>query len=843
MASLILFARVMLRPLAAEPGRTTLTVFAVALGVSVVVAIELAGEAATGSFRSSMESLVGDVDFEVTAVGGVDETLLAELALLPYPLAVSPRIEEAAVVLPERRTVGLLGLDLIGDTSIETALWRESFDVGTLTAGNAVWVGSALGLARGETLRLGIHDQTHAFSVEGVLADDELSEQVRKDLVVMDIALAQRVVGRAGRLDRIEIRVPELEIEGGWEALLRRSIPAGVSLRPQGAGTRENQKMLSAFRWNLRVLSYISLVVGAFLIYYTISVSVVRRRTEIGILRALGATRRGVLAAVLLEAGFFGVLGTLLGFALGRVLADGAVELMARTVEALYVSSTPGDILFTSWAVAVGLAAGIGVTLLAALGPAREAARVPPTEAMAAGRRHYEARLRLPREVAWACALAAASWAASRLPPVDGKPLAGYLAALLLIAAAALATPALVTVMVRAAAPAARRLLGVEGLLASRGLVGSLARTAVLVSTLATAVAMMVSVAIMVGSFRETVEVWLDNRLRADLYIRPAGPGGAGNHPTMDVSIADRIERLEGVAAVDRFRAYAISYNGRPATLGAGETRVFSRSSRLRFLSGDPEQIIHRLPQGDFVIVSEPFADKHSLTPGDRVELPLAGRSVSFEILGVYYDYADERGYLIADREVLLRYLPDPAPSSLAVYLDAGAQEEVVRAEVGRITGERNLFVAENRQLREVSMRVFDRTFAITYALEAVAILVAILGMAGALMALVIDRRREIAVLRFLGASAGQLRRLILIESGLLGLFANVLGLGLGFLLSLILIFVINKQSFGWTIQFHQPVGLLLAALSLIYLAAIIAGLYPARLAARLNPIEAVHEE
>ena len=311
----------------------------------------------------------------------------------------------------------------------------------------------------------------------------------------------------------------------------------------------------------------------------------------------------------------------------------------------------------------------------------------------------------------------------------------------------------------------------------------------------------------------------------------------------MDVSIADRIEQLDGVAAVDRFRAYAISYNGRPATLGAGETRVFSRSSRLRFLSGDPEEIVRRLPQGDFVVVSEPFADKHSLAPGDRVELPLAGRSVSFEILGVYYDYADERGYVIADREVLLRYLPDPSPSSLAVYLDPWAQEEVVRAEIDRITAERSLFVAENRQLREVSMRVFDRTFAITYALEAVAIFVAILGMAGALMALVIDRRREIAVLRFLGASTGQLRRLILIESGLLGLFANVLGLGLGFLLSLILIFVINKQSFGWTIQFHQPVGLLLAALSLIYLAAIIAGLYPARLAARLNPIEAVHEE
>ena len=840
---IILFSRLMVRPLWREPLRTMLTVFAVALGVAVVVAIELAGEAATGSFRSSLESLSGDADFEISAVGGVDEQLLGELAALPYPIRVAPRIEGTAVAEGLGRSVAVLGLDLVGDSSIDQTLWRRSFDPAALTTGDSVWVGRRVTSKPGDTIRLMINGESNEFVVRGTLGSEGLSGLAREDLVVMDIATAQRAFSRPGLLDRIEVRLPKAADGADWERLLRQALPAGVTLRRRGARTDENRKMLSAFRWNLRVLSYISLVVGAFLIYYTISVSVVRRQTEIGILRAVGTTRFGVMAAFLAEAAFFGALGTAIGLALGRVMANGAVGLMAATVSALYVSSTPGEIQFSYWTFAVAAMAGIGITLLAALAPAREAARVPPTDAMASGRRHYVARLRVGRDLVWGVLLAGAACAASFAPPIEGKPLFGYLAALLLIAGAAFATPALVTGLIRLASGAVERLMGVEGMLASRSLLGSLARTAVLVSTLSTAVAMMASVGIMVGSFRDTVSVWLDNRLGADLYLRPAGPAGMDSHPTLDPDIADRIEALDEVAAVDRFRAYPISYNGLPATLGAGQTLVFSRTSNLRFLSGDRERVMNLLPTGDYVVISEPFAYKHDLGVGDAIELPLRGRAVQFEVIGVYYDYANERGYVIADREILLKYLPDPAPTNLAIYVKPGIDLTQAREAIEGITAGREVFIAGNRRLRAAAMEVFDRTFAITYALEAVAIVVAIMGMAGALMALVIDRRREIAVLRFLGAAGTQVRRLILVESGLLGLMANVLGLAVGTLLSLILIYVINKQSFGWTIQFHWPVTLLLSALSLIYLAAILAGLYPARVAARLNPIEVVHEE
>ncbi|MGH9742048.1 MAG: ABC transporter permease, partial [Candidatus Acidiferrum sp.] len=243
------------------------------------------------------------------------------------------------------------------------------------------------------------------------------------------------------------------------------------------------------------------------------------------------------------------------------------------------------------------------------------------------------------------------------------------------------------------------------------------------------------------------------------------------------------------------------------------------------------------------VLVSEPFTYKHHLRAGDTITLPLGAARPSFRIADVYYDYSSESGTILMDRETMLRYLPDPAPSNLAIYVAPNASIDSVRKEILQASAGYRVLLASNRDLRSEAILIFDRTFAITYALEAVAVLVAVMGIAGALLALVIDRRRELGLLRFLGAAASQVRKQILVEAGLLGLLANFVGLALGFALSLILIYVINKQSFGWTIRFHWPVAILFGALSLVYLATLLAGLYPARVAVRLNPLEALHEE
>jgi len=815
-----LFHRLMIRPLAREPLRTGVTILAIGLGVAAVVAIELAGEAAAGSFQSSVETLAGKADFEVTAIGGIAPEVLTRLAMLPYPLRLRPRIEDYAVVAATNRVMPFVGVDMLSDAQCDE-----------------IRVGDQSGFRTGDSVRLQMGDAVHDLRVRGVIPH-------AGEAIVTDLAPATRLLGRGGKLDRILIQTPATRSPDEWEQILRKALPAGISLARGGAQTAENRKMLAAFRWNLRVLSYIALVVGAFLIYNTMSVTVVRRRAEIAVARGLGATRSGVLLGFLGQAALLGVAGASMGIILGRILAVGAVKLVGATVQSLYVSSQPAPIHLTATIGWLAVLLGCIAAIVSALAPALEASRVPPIEGMASGRREYEAGRRRIGLLIAAAVAGVLAYVASLAGPVDGKPLWGYVSAALLVAASALATPALVTVAARVSAIVARRLRFTEALLAARSLAAALRRTSVLTAALSTAVAMMVAVGIMVGSFRQTVFLWLEDRLRADLYLRDAEPAGVDRHPPMPAEVADRIAQLPEVAAVDRYRAYQITYEGMPATLGAGDMNIVARYGERAFLSGArPAEVFAQLRRGDNVIVSEPFANKHRVRPGDIITLPLGGRNVPLHVVDVYYDYSSERGFVIMDRARLLRYLSDPAPSNVAVYLKPGVSLARGRRAVESVAAGRRILTLANRSLRTEAMRVFDRTFAITYGLEGVAVFVAVMGVAGALIALVIDRRRELGLLRFLGGAQKQVRRLILFEAGLLGLFSLADGVVLGVLLSRLLIFVINKQSFGWTIQFHWPVAVLLAGLGVVYVATLLAGLYPARIATRLNPIEVIHEE
>ncbi len=852
MGRLALLYRLILRPLFRQPGRALVILFAVALGDAAVVAIDLAGDAAAGSFHSSMETLAGKDDFEVTAAGGLPEAIVSRLAALPYALRVSPRIEDHAMVVATDhtvpQTVPLIGVDVVAEANNANTI------IGDATAGeglehindpDAVWVTRGLGKAVGDSIQLLINDRSRPYVVRGLIPN---SAQIGTDAILMDIGAAQLATGKSGRVDRILIKAPVAANDASnfdlWESKLRQALPAGVLLNAQGTETAANRRMLAAFRWNLLMLSGIALLVGAFLIYNAVSVSVVRRRADIGTMRALGASRAAVMVAFLFEAALFGIAGSLAALPLGRVLAAGAVGMLSTTVNALYVSSSPGAMSLSAGSVTLALVAGIGVALGSALAPAREASMVPPTEAMARGRREFEVRVHRKRDAVIALVLASLGTLAAQAPPIGGKPLLGYLSALLFVASAALLAPLVVYRATLAGSMELRRLLGVEALLASRSLGGSLRRTSVLVAALATAVAMMTSVGIMVGSFRQTVLTWLDSELPADLYLAPAGAMGGDLHPTIAPEVADRIAATPGVESVSRLRAYEIQYQGLPASLaGASQGRHAPRQN-LTFLSRRPSaDILRELAAGNNAVVSEPFANKHHVKVGDAITLPLGEQRVTFRVIDIFYDYGHEAGYIVLDWRTLRRYLPETAPTNLAVYLAPGANLERTRGAIHKVIANESLMMLSNGEIRQQAIRVFDQTFAITYAVEAISILVAIGGVAGALISIVIDRRREFGVLRYLGGTSAQIRKLILVEAGLIGILANALGLVLGYVLSLVLVYVINKQSFGWTIQFHWPVAVILGSLTIVYVATVLAGLFPARLAVRLDPVEVVHEE
>ena len=840
MARAVLLFRLIVRSMVRDRARALLTVSAVALGVAVIVAVDLAGEASMGSFRSSLEALQGTASHEITQAGGIPDAVHGDLVRLEEPLVFSPRVEGFASLVETGERVPLFGVDLIGDPTLGEKGSMARPGTSELLDPDSVWASDSLGIAPGARLAVVGADRRTELEVRGVI---ETSEAQADRYLLMDIAAAQRLLGRTGRLDRIYVHAP-LDETRDWEERLRPVVPPGAAILPSGTRTEDNRRMLRAFRWNLRMMSYTTILVGAFLIYNTITAYVVRRRQQIGIVRAVGASRTMIRSAFLFEGAVFGLLGAAAGLVVGRLLAIGAVEAVGGTVSSLYVTSTPGDLELRPWTVALAVLTGVGTSIASAWWPAREAAGVAPTEAMARARLDTQVRTASGRFTIVAAVLTGLAIACCFVPPVDRIPVGGYLAPILLAGAVALVAPRLSAVVLRIAGRALAAPFGVIANVAARGLAASLGRTSVIVTAMAVATALVVSMGVTVGSFRETVVDWLESRLQADYYVSPAGPGGRGAGSTMDEEVAARLETVPGVMDVGRFRTHSLRYDSIPATLGLADVALYERHPGVEFLDGSvPEAVWAELARGDRVIVSELFSYRHDVHRGDTIRLALGSGLVELGIAAVFYDYSGERDLLLGDREALLEHLPDPRLSSAGVYLEPDADFAASHATLLRAVSGRGVKVTPTRTIREEAIRIFDRAFAITWALEAIAMFVAILAMAEALLNLVFDRRSELALLRMHGASVAQVRRLVLVQAGLLGALASGVGLVLGAATAQVLLRVIHKQSFGWSVQLHWPWELLAGALGVIVAASVVAGLYPARVGSRLAPVEVLRAD
>ncbi len=816
-----LIRQFVVRPLRRDKMRTGITILAVALGVAVVIAVELAGEAATGSFESSLTSLVGKVDYEITANGGVDERIMAQLTALPVNAEFAAVIQDS-VTVGARGSVTLYGVESVTDSRV------------AIVSSDAA---ERFGWAAGQAIQLRARNRPASFGIDKIVSGQNTG------WVAVDIAAAQQMLGRYGKVDRIEVTVNPGEDAPAVERMVRATIPFSWDLSTPGARKEENQRMLRAFTGNLRILSYISLLVGAFLIYNTIAVSVVRRRTEIGVLRAIGVSGPGILAIFLGEAAMLGFIGALCGLALGTVLASGMIGTISNTVNSIFLTSAPGSAAL-SWPVALAaIGTAVCVAVVSALIPAREAARVTPAEAMRRDAREHTAHLHVRRDLTLAGVAAFGALALSQFGPIGGMPLLGYAATLSAVAAAAMISPAFVNGAIHGLQGALGRIPGAAGLIAGKSLAASLARTSIVVTALATAISMTVSVGIMVASFRQTVQVWLEGQLRADIYLRAEGSGTAGLFPPIASEVPEIISAAPGVREVDAFHAFTFRYRGEQATFGAGDSEIMRRWNTLRFLDGNADSILRSLPGNNRVVVSEPFANKFGVRVGDVLKIPLGSIAMPMTVAGIYYEYSSHRGFVMADWRTMQKYLPDLPVTSIAVYVKQGFSPKDVRYDLQARLAAFPVSLAPSQVLKQAAAEIFDRTFAVTWGLEGIALLVAMLGTANSLLALVLDRRREIGLIRYLGADDTQIRRMVLTEAGLVGLLAAGLGLVLGAALSLELIYVINKQSFGWTIQFHPPLGLLAGALLLVWIFTIAAGVYPARFAAKLQPAEAAHEE
>ncbi len=850
-----LFRALILRPLWRDPFRTGLTTLGVAIGVSVFLSIQLANHQTLLSFSQSLDLVLGKSDAVITAEGmPFDETHLKKLLPLRKWIKAYPVIEGYGVEESTGEVVEILGIDLLQDSGIRDFSMQTTANdlMGLLPLildpKSIILPGKFIPGTQfqpGQSIYFNVHGRKRELHVNAVLENKGIARALNGNFALMDIAGAQLLFDKIGKLDRIDIEFKSGAKFEEMQKIIREVLPEFLRIDRPERKNRQVEKMLRAFQYNLSALSFVALLVGLYLIYNMISLSVVRRRMEIGALRAMGATPLLIATIFILEAGIIGTVGSALGIGLGYGLAQFSLEAVNVTVNNLYLPTQATEIDFHWNQMGPYFLLGVGLSLGSALIPAREAALTPPTIVMRRGSydlKVFRGNKKLTRSGLIVLLLAGLS---SMLPAIAGFPFFGFLSVSLLILGLSLFAPSALLATRDLTRSLCTRWFGGEGLLACRNLAQNVGRNAICVSSLAIAFMMVISMGIMVHSFRQTVEVWIGQTLKADLFVRAQPGKNIDYHYTLPVGQVEALRDTPGVKAVDLFRAINISYEDDPAILGSGDFNALSRYGLLIIKEGPPTQKLASLTVNkNRAIVSEAFSIKHDIQTGDIIPLQTPNGLLNLEVVAIYYDYSQERGYVIIDRTTFLKYFGDPNVNSFVVYLDNPAELTKVRAEIMRSIGtDHRILVRSNAELKSEVLNIFDKTFAITYSLEIIGAGVAMLGLFNTLISLIIERRREIGVLRFLGALKNQVKKMVMIEAGLLGLIGSVMGLVAGGIVSFLLIFVINKQSFGWTIQVFFPYGFLVGATLVFWLIAGLAGLYPARIAANLEPKQAVRVE
>jgi putative ABC transport system permease protein len=867
-----LLSRASARWLARHRAQLLLSVLGVALGVAGVLAIDLATRSARVAFRLSAETVAGRATHQIVGAGGtVDESLVARLRTELGLEASAPVVEGyASSPLLPARALRILGVDPFsegpfrpfvapgalpatrarggGEAEPEAqGLGDAALAVGVLltTPGAVVLsrqTAERAGVGPGDTLPVVVDGRRLALSVVGALEPaDPLARSGLADVLLMDISGAQDALAMPGRLTRIDLRVPEGPAEAETLARVAALLGPGESLASAGARAEAMASMTRGFDVNLAALSLLALIFGMFLIYNAVSFSVVQRRDLLGRLRALGVTRAEVLGTVLREAAWVGLAGAVVGLLAGVALARGLVRLVTRTINDLYFAVTVERVALDPLLVAKALALGLGATLLAALPPALEAASVEPRLATLRSVSEDAARRMVPRAAGVGAALVAAGCALLALPLRGLGP--GFGALGLVMAGLALLTPAGAVLLIGALRPLLARAGGTIALVASRGVAASLSRTAPALAALAVAVSVTIGLEIMIRSFRATLERWLEGTLVADVYVSLPGPTASRASGTLPPEV---------VAAFVEHPALAghSTYRGLDVLDARGGYRLLALELDPRglgafdFLEGDERDVMRRFQAGEGVLVSEPFAFRRGLAAGDAIALDTPAGPRTARVLGVFQDYGSDQGAVTVTRRLYDEWFADPGVTSLALFLGEGADTEAVVADLlARVPEGLSLVVRTNDALRTASLEVFDRTFQVTSVLRALALVVAFVGVLSALMALELERARELGVMRAWGITPSEVRRLVATQTGLLGVASGLLAVPIGLALSVVMIFVINRRSFGWTLDMQVDSQVLLQGVALALVAALAAGAYPAWRMSRASPALVLRDE
>jgi len=814
------------------------------------------------SFEISAGAISGNVTLQVIGgENGFDENLIIPIRKTLGVLGTTPILEVSTMLLsPDDaplESLLVLGVDVFdqaqwwsyadewGESSIEDVLAVDGIVVSMPFA-------QRHNLDIGESITLLFDTETRALTIRGFIEhaiENGDSNHYIDGLAIMDIASAQYTFDRLGQLDHVGVSIDHSQDD--VRQRLQKNMPSGISVRESSDRISQIDRLTRAFRVNLTVLSSVALLVGLFLIYNTITFSVIQRRREIGILRSLGMRRVQLMQLFIIEGLCIGTLGGVFGTILGLFMAKGVLYSVSATVSALYTPIEVGSLQIPIAVIPQGIGIAMVIAILGTIWPMRVATQINLVNAL------------MPRAIDivpkylhhWKSGylgifLLCLGWGLTLLGPIGGIPVFGYLAMFLFLIGCAVMMPPVLSGLHRTVRYMGSRWPDMTwGVIAAARLDHAVVRSTITMGALMIGLAITIGVGVMIHSFRGTVENWIHETMAADIIAAPTTwflqgtrrlsgtretAGNVGGK--MPDDLIGQVMGIAGIEAVDGYRESASTYQGYPITIIARDLVLHATRSSYLLLEYDSEGLLPEIATRGEVLVSESFSKTFNIKGGDNITLRTMIGEVDFYVADVFYDYAADGGRVLMDRTTYMHYWKDSSLNALAMYISSDADvikvSEQFMSAIGRV---HHLTLLSNYDLKQRILQVFDKTFAVTYALEVIAILVALLGITNALFASILERRRELAILRSIGGTSRQILRIFLWESGYLGSIGTVFGCVAGMLLAFVLVQVVNMQSFGWSIQLEFPFLLMGGAMLITFLISLFAGYVPAKLASRLS--------
>jgi putative ABC transport system permease protein len=822
-------------PLRRSPGRNALLVVAIALGVALGFAIYLINRSAADEVSLASRSLYGLADLAIESTAGLDENLYPAVAAVPGVAVASPVVEVEAKLADRRGSLTLLGVDAFRSRQLQSSLAALA---GTMSSSSAAFDPQAVFLSAsaarelkrdtGDVLEIQIGEETQQLRIAGVLPQAGLEDRAG----VMDIAAAQWKFGRLGKLSRINLRLASGASPERVRAEIAALAPSDARVTTPGEASNEALRLSRAYRSNLTALALVALFTGGFFVYSTQSLATLRRRREFAVLHALGVTRGQQLALLLAGSTIIGTCGAVLGVVLGIVAARVGLESIGGDLGAGYFRGLAAEFEVSGWEIAAFCMLGVLVAIVGALRPAIEAARVPTASALKAGD-VTSRELRTHGILVTAMLLLAGL--ILLLPPIAGLPLPGFISIALLLIGTVIAMPSIVRVALRHA-PFARAM---PYQIAIAQIAGTARYATLSVSAILVSFSLMVSMAIMVTSFRDSLDSWTQRLLPADVYVRL---GYVGQSAHLDAATVQRIGTLPGVAHFEtgRFARAQLAPDAPPVTL-------IARSAEHQPIA-DTLWITHTAASESHgaalsAWVSEAAADLYGIRVGATFPLFVSGRQVTAFAAGIWRDYEHQNGAVILRSADYVRMTGDTGVNTVSLWLEANADPRGLENAIRDLLPATQYDLRTPPELRRLSLLAFDRTFAITYLLELVAVLIGLFGIAAGISAQVLARRGEFGVLRHLGFTRAQIAGMLAIEGAVLGAVGVLVGLLTGGIVGLILIYVVNRQSFHWSMDLAAPGGLLTFLSAVLIAAAAGIAVISGRQAMSADVVKAVKED